>query len=64
MLLGYSSDSFVFQINQQRRHLQSLLRALFNAVTATVALCSVNYNVELARTVGISIMSDYDISIP
>jgi hypothetical protein len=48
MLLRNSSHDFVFQVNEHRRHLQSLLRALCHANGAAVAFSSVDHNVILA----------------
>jgi hypothetical protein len=48
MLLCYGSHVFIFQVNQQRNHFQSRLRALLNAFAAAIAFCRVNNNVILA----------------
>jgi hypothetical protein len=51
VFLGHRGDRLVFQINQQHGHLESFLRAFFNADATTIAFCRINHYVELARTV-------------
>ena len=62
VLLSHRSDRLVFQVNQQNCHFQSLLRAFSNAFAATIAFRRINYDIELPRTVRVSVMSNYDVS--
>jgi hypothetical protein len=48
MLLRHTRNSLIFQVNQHRHQLKSMLRTTLHAFSAAIALFSVNNNVELA----------------
>jgi len=58
MLLRHRRHRLILQVNEQRRHFQSLLQTRDDAFAAAVAFPSVDNDVKLARTVTVAIMRD------